>query len=132
MKSNKEIRQFARQELKGYWTMPVLATFVFMFITLLCGAPNMLAAVGSLKFRIAMQSTNLLFAIFVTVPLSYGLNLAFLGFLREDKEDTVPQMFAGFKAYGRAISVVLLTYIYTVLWTLLLFIPGIIKISPTP
>ena len=36
MISNKEIRTIARQELKGFWTMPVLATLVYCVITFAC------------------------------------------------------------------------------------------------
>jgi len=39
----------------------------------------------------------------------------------------VERMFDGFKTYGRAIGVQLLTAIFILLWAVLLIIPGIIK-----
>lgn len=125
MISNKEIRTIARQELKGFWTMPVLATLVYIVIAVVLQTPSYFAKIPSLV--IPMSTFTWVIAIFVTFPLAYGFTLAFLHFLREDKEDTVEAMFCGFKTYGRAIGVYLLETVLLFLWFLLLFVPGIIK-----
>lgn len=127
MKSNKEIRAVARQELSGYWTMPVLATLVYGLITSAINMPNLFGQIGTTSFKLMATSSNLLLAILVAMPLGYGFVLSFLKFLREDKEDTVSQMFCGFKTYGRSISVMILMGVKIFLWSLLLIIPGIIK-----
>lgn len=125
MISNKEIRTIARQELKGFWTMPVLATLVYIVIAVVLQTPSYFAKIPSLV--IPMSTFTWVIAILVTFPLAYGFTLAFLHFLREDKEDTVEAMFCGFKTYGRAIGVYLLETVLLFLWFLLLFVPGIIK-----
>lgn len=125
MISNKEIRTIARQELKGFWTMPVLATLVYIVIAVVLQTPSYFAKIPSLV--IPMSTFTWVIAILVTFPLAYGFTLAFLHFLREDKEDTVEAMFCGFKTYGRAIGVYLLETVLIFLWFLLLIIPGIIK-----
>lgn len=132
MKSNYEIRQTARQELKGFWTMPVLATLVYVILS------TSVNVFSSTFFRLtgmkvlgvamaAMGTIGLILMILVLAPLTYGFTLSFLDFLRADKEDTVIQLFAGFKSYGRAIKVTVLMYVYIILWAFLLFIPGFIK-----
>ena len=125
MISNKEIRTIARQELKGFWTMPVLATVVYFVIAMVLQTPSYFAKIPSLV--IPMSTFTWVIAILVSFPLAYGFTLAFLHFLREDKEDTVEAMFCGFKTYGRAIGVYLLETVLLFLWFLLLFVPGIIK-----
>lgn len=76
---------------------------------------------------ILMMSGYLIFLVLIFVPLGYGFNLAFLHFLRTDKEDTVERMFDGYKCYGRALGLVILQNVLVFLWTLLLIVPGIIK-----
>ncbi len=125
MISNKEIRTIARQELKGFWTMPVLATLVYIVIAVVLQTPSYFAKIPSLV--IPMSTFTWAIFILVALPLAYGFTLAFLHFLREDKEDTVEAMFCGFKTYGRAIGVYLLETVLLFLWFLLLFVPGIIK-----
>lgn len=125
MRSNKELRTAARQELKGYWTMPVLATLVYIVIAVVLQTPSYFAKIPSLV--IPMSIFTWAIYILVALPLEYGFTLAFLHFLREDKEDTVEAMFCGFKTYGRAIGVYLLETVLLFLWFLLLFVPGIIK-----
>lgn len=132
MISNKEIRTIARQELKGFWTMPVLATVVYFIITMVAQVPSQFfnfaqISSTSMSFMLPMMIISFLIGIFFLCPLAYGFTLAFLHFLREDKEDTVEAIFCGFKTYIRAIGVYLLQMILVFLWFLLLFVPGIIK-----
>lgn len=128
MRTNKEIRSESRQELKGYWTMPVLATLVYilisMFISMLSNTSKL---VGEHPGLIVLSFIAFLLVVLVRLPLDYGYALAFLKFLRADKEDTVERIFDGFKTYGRAIGLVFLRGILTFLFMLLLIVPGIIK-----
>lgn len=129
MITNKEIRAAARQELSGFWTMPVLATLVCFLISSFCSVPNMLSVAfpTNLGVLVGFSSVSWVLSILVLVPLSYGFYLCFLKFLRGSKEDTVERLFDGFKTYGRALGLVILQSIFTILWTLLLIVPGIIK-----
>lgn len=128
MRTNKELRAAARNELSGFWTMPVLATLVYFLFASVCGVPRVLtAALPHSSAAIAFSGTSMLLSIFVLIPLAYGFTLCFLQFIRGSKEDTVERMFDGFKTYGRAIGVQLLMGILIMLWAVLLIIPGIIK-----
>jgi len=129
MLTRKELRAAARNELSGFWTMPVLATLVYFLINSLCGVPSVLSTAfpTNADVIVGFSSAYCVISILVILPLSYGFYLCFLKFLRGSKEDTVERMFDGFKTYGRALGVVILQSIFTILWTLLLIVPGIIK-----
>ena len=112
MKINSEIRAAAREELHENWTNPVLATLIYFAIS---GIVSAIPIVGGL--------VNLL----VVVPISFGFSIAFLLFIRGQKDNVIENMFGELKNYGRALGVPLLTTVFTFLWALLLIIPGIIK-----
>jgi len=60
--------------------------------------------------------------------LSYGFNIIFLQLVRKDETlQPVKDMFVGFNNYARTLGVTLLMVVYVFLWSLLLFVPGIIK-----
>ena len=60
------------------------------------------------------------------LPLGFGYTVLFLDVIRGIKLDFA-RLFDGFKDYGRILGTMLLTTVYTFLWTLLLVIPGIMK-----
>lgn len=109
MPSNRDIRIAARQALKGNWTNAVLATLVFTLIV---------AAAGSIPFA----------GLLVVCPLEFGYMLCFLRLVRgEDSSEMVGDQFKVFNRYGRVLGTSLLVFLYTLLWTLLFIIPGIVK-----
>ena len=117
MKLNSELRAQARQELAGNWVQPVVATLVYFFASLALSF-----SIGLIPFA-GPIATNL----FGIMPLAYGFMLVFLGFIRGDKTFSMSKLFDGFKDYTRTLTIVLLVFIFTFLWTLLLIVPGIIK-----
>ena len=128
MKTNKEIRVKSKLDLKGFWTMPVMAALVYMLISgVISGGSYLTNVMPSPSIKSLLTILRGAVSILVAVPLGYGFNLAFLHFIREDKEDTVERIFDGFKTYGRALAVTLLQSLMTFLFFLLLIIPGIIK-----
>ncbi len=109
MPRNKVIRTDARHALNGKWTPAVLATLVFTLIT---------AAAGSIPFA----------GLLVVCPLEFGFMLCFLRLVRgEDCSEMVGDQFNVFSKYGRFLGASLLVLLYTLLWCLLLIIPGIVK-----
>ena len=138
MKTNSEIRQESLALLKGNWGAGVGATllygitcFVAIFIVLL-----IMTVFRTPTSPENVQTTSLLtqiassvVTIFIIYPIAFGLMTMFLPFVRGEKPLQAGGLFYSLKApyYGKAIGVYLLTYIFTLLWTLLLIIPGIIK-----
>lgn len=111
MKSNAEIRALARQSLSDKWTMLALVTLLLLVISGASGIP----AIGFVT------------TIFVFLPVNFGVEQLFLRFVRGEEDNLIEKMFDGFKCYGRALSVELLRAVYIILWTLLLYIPGVVK-----
>jgi len=117
MKLNSELRAQARQELAGNWVQPVVATLVYFFASLALSF-----SIGLIPFAGPIAAN-----LFGIMPLAYGFMLIFLGFIRGDKTFSMSKIFDGFRDYTRTLTIVLLVFIFTFLWTLLLVVPGIIK-----
>ena len=110
MESRKELRRSikkdARERLSDHRWNIVLGS-------LLCGA-----AAGSSVAGVGIVLTG---------PLQYGVNSYSVKAVR-DEETNTGDLFAGFSnSFGKCLGVYVLTLVYTFLWTLLFFIPGIIK-----
>ena len=115
-KEAKFFREAAWSQLKGHWEPAVLFTLVYVIIAFVA------EFIGSKS-----DLFNILISLLVLVPLGYGFNVAFLDFKRTGAPLKIEEMFDGFKDYGRVLTTKVLEAIYIVLWSLLLFIPGIIK-----
>lgn len=111
MKTSTELRAEAREFLSGKWTPAVVSTLVFMIIW---GGASAIPFVGTL----------LLLAL---SPLMYSYYVLFLNAQRGTATMDVAKIFDGFSDYKRIFVTMLLMFIYTFLWSLLLVIPGIIK-----
>jgi len=61
------------------------------------------------------------------IPIGYCFSLVFLNFIRGGKKHMVKLMFSHFKNYKRAVGTTFMVTLYTLLWSLLLIVPGIIK-----
>ena len=110
MPTNKELRAFAREQLKGRWGNPVLGTFIYIFLFILVSSIPIVG--GIISF-------------ILTGPLFLGLMTFFLNFKR-GKNPKIEEIFYGFKYFGSALLLNFLIVIFILLWALLLIIPGII------
>lgn len=108
MKANSELRRQAVDSLNGNWGSAVLVT---LFYGLLSG--------GASGF--SMGIVNL-----ILLPIVYGYAVMFLDLLRGVKIE-FGRLFDGYSDIGRIFGTVLLHNIYLFLWTLLLIVPGIVK-----
>ena len=107
MKTAKDFRAIARENLHGNWTNAILTVLVFEAIMSIC---------SSVPFA----------TIILTGVMQVGLALFFLKFHRKQNAD-IKDLFLGFNDFAKNFMLGLLHTIYIVLWTLLLIIPGIIK-----
>lgn len=112
LKLNSELRAVSRTTLSGNWMMAALATLVYLLIA---GGVSSIPVAGSVL------------AIIITYPLAYGFAILFLDLFREGKPIDIGKLFDGFKDFGRVWGTLILVAIYTILWTRLLIIPGIVK-----
>lgn len=121
IKTSSDFRAAARNVLRGRWSEAVLLTFVYDLIVWVFSATVVLA-LDSIQSGIGSIVSLLL------LPLSWSYAITFICH-RRGKEDSffISNLFVGYKDFGRIFSTILLQQIYTLLWTLLLIIPGIIK-----
>lgn len=113
MKLSSEYRADARQALTGNWGTFALFTLIYIvgctFLQFVCGLVPLLGSIAS---------------ILLILPVSYAFEVAFLCLVRGEVK---PISYLVGEFNGRVFTTMLLQYIYTFLWTLLLIIPGIIK-----
>ena len=102
LKLNSELRAQAREALRGKWPMAAVAALIYSAIA---GGLSAIPVIGGLC------------SLFVGLPVAYGFTIVMLGVCRGE----------GFQDYGRIFVTMLLQAVYTILWSLLLVIPGIIK-----
>lgn len=105
--------QNARETLKGKWKLAIKVTLVYIVIQILLG------------FLSKVTNLTPLISFVINAPLALGLAIFWISFSRNNNPN-LDQIFEGFESWGRAIKAQLLTTIFTLLWTLLLIIPGII------
>ena len=161
MKTNTEYKNAALAALKGNWAKAVLATVVLMAIIYIGMGPYMANYLKMQRFMaenfasasdpslvmdpeyLALMSKTmiwwgvyLLFVIFVVQPMCVGYDNANLRLLRVGENDILGNTYQiATKKYWRKVWGMFLMGFYIFLWSLLLVIPGIIKMfsySMTP
>lgn len=110
MRTNAQIRHSAREIMQNNWGTGALITLLY---AILC----------------VVTSYFSILSLFIVYPLQLGFYILFLNLIQNGKPLDVESLFSAFnkKFYWKSISVLLLSAIYTILWSLLLIIPGIIK-----
>ena len=110
MTPNLELMRMARTSLKDKWGIAIGACFVFIVIIVTLTTLPIVGQVASL---------------IISGPFALGLAQFSLGISRGE-EVKIEQIFGGFKRFETSLAGYLLVFIFTLLWTLLLIIPGII------
>ena len=116
MKENCEYRSLARMSLSGKWAFGAIASIICWVI---------MCAPGELVNSAYDIQLGQLWGLFV-IPLSWGYGVLWLALARNENVD-YGMLFDGFKDYLRIFLTLLLVQIYTILWMLLLIIPGLVK-----
>lgn len=110
----RDYRRAAWEKLRGKWGTMAIATLIYALILGACGALSLIYIGGFA-------------ALFLTGAFALGLAIMALAAARK-QEVRAAQLFDGFKNYGSSLALYLLIAIFTVLWTLLFIIPGIVKV----
>jgi uncharacterized membrane protein len=108
--TNRALMAQARQSLKGRWTLAALVTLVYMLLILCFKAIPGLGWIGIL---------------IISGPYLLGWSIFFLSLSRK-QEARLSQLFEGFYHFGNALAAYLLMTLFIILWTILLFIPGVV------
>ena len=116
MVQNNILRQNARAQLGNSifsptWLMVMVA---FLIVSAISGAAS------SISLGIA--------ALIISGPLVYGLNRICVNVVKGNNKIQIEDLFVGFKeCFTQSFLLSLLTGLFTFLWSLLFFIPGIVK-----
>jgi uncharacterized membrane protein len=108
--NNSDIMAHARTQLKGKWRSALLVAFIYMLIAII---PGSIPKIGWI--------VNLI----IGGPIAFGISYYFISFTR-GKNPVLEDLFKGFSIFGKTFISYLLIMIFTILWTLLLIVPGII------
>ncbi len=111
LRANPQIRQEAMAALKGKWTNPVIASAVYLIALTVIGFIPGLNSISTIA----------------TIPLAFGLSVWFLRFKRTGQDQEIGTLFVGFSDFKRVFVTLFLMQIYTMLWSMLLVVPGVIK-----
>ena len=106
-----ELKAQAKAQLKGNVGMLFLCSLIVYAIGILCCMIPVVGAIASL---------------IITPGLSIGLLLVYLD-LSKNLDTHVSRLFDGFRYWGKALWLMILVSVFTFLWALLLYVPGIIK-----
>ena len=137
MKENQEYKNEALAALKGRWAPSVLAVLAYMAVLAVFIAPYEIKAM-----QLSYDPTNLQLAadmmkwypvfilgfIFVSFPLLVGLVNGFKSLFTDGDDKVLSNEFKiGFGNYWHHVWGMFLNRFFVFLWSLLLFVPGIIK-----
>ena len=114
MKNSSDFRAEARQALSGAWGEAAVFTLVYFAVSFAASA-----ACGTV-----VPIVGGFIAALLLTPMTFAFTVSFLKQLRGEKFD-VMYIFKEFN--NRVLITMVLTMLYTWLWSLLLIIPGIIK-----
>lgn len=121
-----ESKDRAFATLEGNWGKAAIASLIYFLI------PTLVSGSGSFVFPkspeqiVSISDGWSIVASLLILPLSWGYYVYFLKMSRRQAVD-YGNLFDGFKDYLRIWLTMLLVEIYTLLWSLLLIVPGIIK-----
>ena len=104
--------------LEGKWGDAAIVTLIYMLIT---------SGVGlAMNFTI-FRNASFLWTL-ATIQLAWGFIIIFLNVARGQEKIVLDQLFDGYRGnWSRILVTMLLKMVYTMLWMLLLIVPGIIK-----
>lgn len=107
---NKILMAEARESLRNKWGTAVAAFFIYLVISTILAIIPILGSIA---------------IIIIDGPLVLGIAIFSLSISR-NSESKINQIFDGFKNFGTSFAAYVLTAIFTILWILLLIVPGII------
>lgn len=136
MKTNQEYKNAALAALKGNWAQAVVTSIVLMALIYLFSGPYLYVDFVGLD-QLMMSSPKFVWGslglfyfgfIFIYMPMFVGYANATLALYNEGDNRLLSNTVSGtLRPYFRNVWGMFLTGLFVFLWTLLLFIPGVIK-----
>lgn len=148
MFDRKKYKDFAKKQLKGRWTVPVIMTLIIAVIMFLFDIPNLIRLFTDEVFwkliyfegditeaydlynQLSSHSSSYLTSIIQVVAeaiLSFAAINVYLKMSRTPEKISLKLFIEGLNNWARAFLAALWKYLWVFIWSLLFFIPGIIK-----
>ena len=148
MFDRKKYKDFAKRQLKGRWTVPVIMTLIIVVIMFLFDIPNIIRLFTDEAFwklmyfegditeaydlynQVSSHSNSYLTSIIQVVAeaiLSFAAINVYLKMSRSPEKISLKLFIEGLNNWARAFLAALWKYLWVFIWSLLFFIPGIIK-----
>ncbi|MDR2807778.1 MAG: DUF975 family protein [Spirochaetaceae bacterium] len=132
MQSNAGLRAYARTQLAGKWFASAIVTLVYMLIFYIANV--LVSGIGAfIGFVFEFQNTDILSIFIKTVvssaitgPVTVGYFWYFM-YIARGEPTALQNLFDGFRLFSKVFLVFFTQTLLIMLWTLLLFVPGIIK-----
>ncbi|HYV91753.1 MAG TPA: DUF975 family protein [Chitinophagales bacterium] len=110
---NVVLMKMARESLQGKWGLAIGTTVLFILISV------------AMEIVAKFFPLSILLALIISGPLELGISIFFLA-LSRNQDARVEHLFKGFDNFFVASGAYILIAVFTLLWSLLLIIPGII------
>lgn len=138
MKKNSELKNVALAALKGNWAPALVASIVITFTISILMSPGYcanMALYGMWPFTAiksslvtVLSNVGLVTNIFLLYPLMFGYSVAHKELMVSGDTNLTANSFRyAFTGYLKNVLAMFLVYVLTILWSLLLVVPGIIK-----
>jgi len=147
MFNRKQYKEFAKKQLKGRWTVPVVMTLIISLISLLFEIPDYIRLIISPSFWDSVNSgagveqyislwegvnsssscvTTIIQVVVAAILEVAAINL-FIKMSRSPEPVSLGDFVEGLNNWARAILGALWQFLWVFLWSLLFIIPGIVK-----
>lgn len=149
MFERKQYKSFARTQLKGRWSVPVVMTLIVVIISSIFQIPDMVRTLSSDAFwnlvnssstdfnQIMFEYTQItnstssnvsaIIQVIVTAIMEVATINLYLQMARSPEKVTLKSFIEGFNNWARALLAALWQTLWVFLWMLLFIIPGIVK-----
>lgn len=130
MRTNQEYKNEALSRIKPNWTPLIIASIIYiLFIAVICGGSSLPSLINSTSVAVGLGSTGATFllSIFIVYPLQLGFANAIRVFYESNNLDVTNNMVQfSITNYLHKVLGMFFMGLKVCLWTLLLFIPGIV------
>ncbi|OPF51354.1 hypothetical protein BH721_02365 [Clostridium baratii] len=118
-----EIKQNAKEQLRGRWPLAIFVTFCANLLTGVISVVSERFTTNEITF-----SANILGIVILIIagPITVGFSKFLLKFARRDESAAINDIFSEFEIFKKALGLYLLVTICIVIGTALFIIPGII------
>ncbi|MDD4564300.1 MAG: DUF975 family protein [Eubacteriales bacterium] len=116
------IRALARNSLAGRWGLALMGTFVYFALTTI---PVLLLNAIFAENESTQAGISSVYSLVISGPMLLGYAMFCISIFRK-RETSPAEVFYGFERFAKAFGLYIVITIFTLLWTLLFIIPGII------